>query len=146
MSTLTKGIKNLMPSSSEMTVTQIMHSLLAPTEATSAALSKTQDWLYYDPKSAAARGTMPTGRSSTKEGTHRGVEASFGMRRQGFSDGILFVCGGGSIEEYTNIQAFAHRSKTQGGPQRFNITYGATEILKPQQFVGDLQKLGKETS
>ncbi|KIW07838.1 uncharacterized protein PV09_01756 [Verruconis gallopava] len=145
LSTLTKGLKNLMPSSSDMTVTQIMHGLLAPTEASTAALRRSEDWLYYDPRSAHARGNMPTGRGD-KEPRQRGIDASFGMRRQGFSEAILFTVGGGSVEEYTNIQAFAQRNKVAGAGPRYNIVYGSTEILKPQEFVSELQRLGKETS
>jgi hypothetical protein len=92
LGSLTKGLKNLMPTSGDMTITQIMHSLLAPTEASSAALARTQDWLYFDPKSAHARGNMPTGRGD-KDSKQRGIEASFGQRRQGFSEGIVSLNG-----------------------------------------------------
>jgi hypothetical protein len=88
---------------------------------------------------------MPTGRGQ-REGTHRGIDPTFGQRRQGFSDALLFVTGGGSVEEYTNIQAFAERNKQPGGPPRFNVVYGSTEILKPQEFIGELNRLGKETT
>ena len=145
-SSLTKGLKNLMPSSGDMTVTQIMHSLLAPSEASSQALQRTQDWLYFDPKSAHARGTLPSAASRGADQTKRGIDASFGMRRQGFSEAILFTVGGGSVEEYTNIQAFANRQKQPGAAPRYSIVYGSTDILKPQDFVAELQRLGKETS
>ena len=145
-SSLTKGLKNLMPSSGDMTVTQIMHSLLAPSGASSQALQRTQDWLYFDPKSAHARGTLPSAASRGADQTKRGIDASFGMRRQGFSEAILFTVGGGSVEEYTNIQAFANRQKQPGAAPRYSIVYGSTDILKPQDFVAELQRLGKETS
>jgi hypothetical protein len=145
-SSLTKGLKNLMPSTGDMTVTQIMHSLLAPSEASSQALQRTQDWLYFDPKSAHARGTLPSASSRGADQTKRGIDASFGMRRQGFSEAILFTVGGGSVEEYTNVQAFANRQKQPGAAPRYSIVYGSTDILKPQDFVAELQRLGKETS
>jgi hypothetical protein len=99
---LISGVKNLLPVNRDQTLTQIVQSLMDPQNAPSAALSKTEGYLYFDPRSANARGTMPpasTVRHGTQSGAvSRGIEATFGQRRAGFSDAVVFTVGGGSVE------------------------------------------------
>jgi hypothetical protein len=64
-----------------------------PSNASSAAIARTENYLYYDPRSANARGIMlpaSAARAQQAGGTpaNRGIEASFGQRRQGFSEAI----------------------------------------------------------
>jgi hypothetical protein len=65
-----------------------------PSNASSAAIARTENYLYYDPRSANARGIMlPASAARAQQaggmpGAHRGIEASFGQRRQGFSEAI----------------------------------------------------------
>ncbi|ERT00083.1 SNARE docking complex subunit [Sporothrix schenckii 1099-18] len=76
-----------------------------------------------------------------------GISASFGQRRQGFSDAIVFVVGGGSINEYGNLQEWVHR--TGGGNDRAKrrVVYGATELMNADEFCqGELDRLGRETT
>ncbi len=109
-----------------------------PAGASSSAIAKTENYLYFDPRSANARGTLPpsasqarssaasgpqipgslTTSSSSSGGAGRGgagigQSASFGQRRQGFNEAIVFAVGGGSMDEYGNLQDWARR--TSGG-------------------------------
>jgi len=69
-------------------------------DATSSALNKIESWLYFDPRSANARGTIPPASQSRNQGTvSRGIEASFGQRRQGYTEALVFPVGGGSMDE-----------------------------------------------
>jgi len=76
-----------------------------------------------------------------------GTNATFGQRRQGFSEAIVFTVGGGSMDEYGNLQDWAKRtSAVQGasGPRR-RIVYGSTEIVNAEDFVGVAARLGSES-
>ncbi len=87
-----------------------------------------------------------TARSSRRIG---GVKA-----RQVFNEAIVFVVGGGGYVEFANLQEYAARTAgaaASAGPAAANavgavgggkkITYGATEILKPIDFVRALAHL-----
>lgn len=70
-----------------------------------------------------------------------GTNASFGQRRQGFSEAIVFMVGGGSMEEYSNLKDWAARTGSR------KITYGATELVNANSFIAEeLGKLGNEIS
>ena len=101
-----------------------------------------------------------------------GTGASFGQRRQGFGDAIVFTVGGGCMEEYGNLQEWARRSSVNGGvgvtsavgagagagaggagaglggagsAPRKRVVYGSTEIVNAEDFLmGDLKRLGLE--
>jgi hypothetical protein len=101
---LVSGVKNFLPQNKDLTLTKITESLMDPQNASSAAIARTEHYLYFDPRSANARGTMPpasAARAQQARGVpgamHRGIEASFGQRRQGFSEAIVFTVGGGSV-------------------------------------------------
>jgi hypothetical protein len=89
------------------------------------------------------------GQQGVVPGTNRGIEASFGQRRQGFSEAIVFTVGGGSIDEYGNLQEWATRTSGAGapgaGPLR-RIVYGSTEIMSAESFISELEKLGQENT
>jgi len=120
-----------------------------PQNASSAALAKTENYLYFDPRSANARGTLAPA-SRTAQGTSRGIEASFGQKRQGFSEAIVFTVGGGSIDEYGNLQEWANRTSGPGGAgvsgaTRKRVVYGSTELVNAEDFIKyELAPLGKE--
>ena len=69
---LVSGVKNLMPVNKDLTVTKIVESIMDPPAASSSALAKTENYLYFDPRSAHARGTpgapAPTSRPGTSQG------------------------------------------------------------------------------
>lgn len=150
---LISGVKNFLPANKDITITKIVESLMDPASASSSAIAKTEDYLYFDPRSANARGTMP-GAPSSRQGQQSGAgpfgpgsNATFGQRRQGFSEAIVFTVGGGSMDEYGNLQDWAHRTSAAqgaGGPRR-RIVYGSTEIVNAEDFVGVAARLGRES-
>ena len=150
---LISGVKNFLPANKDITITKIVESLMDPASASSSAIAKTEDYLYFDPRSANARGTMP-GAPSSRQGQQSGPgsfgpgsNVTFGQRRQGFSEAIVFTVGGGSMDEYGNLQDWAHRTSAAqgaGGPRR-RIVYGSTEIVNAEDFVGVAARLGTES-
>ncbi|KAL8725559.1 MAG: hypothetical protein Q9166_007282 [cf. Caloplaca sp. 2 TL-2023] len=156
---LISGVKNFLPANKDITITKVVESLMDPTSASSSAIAKTEDYLYFDPRSANARGTMPapsqarqqqaSGISGALGGLGPGTQASFGQRRQGFSEAIVFTVGGGSMDEYGNLQDWAKRtsaaSGSAGGAPKRRVVYGSTEIVNAEDFViGELARLGQE--
>lgn len=148
--TLISGVKNFLPANKDLTLTKITESLMDPQNASTSALQKTEGFLYFDPRSANARGTMPPSAKDARAGTvqSRGIEASFGQRRQGFSDAIVFTVGGGSMDEYGNLQDWAKRTSGGAGGagaiSRKRVVYGSTEMVNAESFVKELAKLGGE--
>ncbi|KAI1812476.1 sec1 protein [Poronia punctata] len=152
------GIKNFLPANRDLTVTKIVESIMDPQAASSSAISKTENYLYFDPRSANARGTMPppsavrAGAASTPGSlpgaSSLGVQvpgtgASFGQRRQGYTDAIVFTVGGGSMDEYGNLQEWVRR--TSEGRAKKRVVYGSTELLNARQFIKEeLERLGSE--
>jgi hypothetical protein len=154
--TLVSGLTNLIPKNKDLTLTKIVESLMDPQNASSSAISKTENWLYFDPKAANARGTIPQASQARNQmgggsGVGRGIEASFGMRRQGFAEAIVFTVGGGSMDEYGNLMEWAKRTGAGGagaggaaGKRR--VVYGSTALLSATEFITkDLALLGKES-
>lgn len=119
-----------------------------PASASSQALQDTDDYLIFDPKTSRAR---PGG-----AGAATPTGAGAGTGRNQFSEGIVFVVGGGGYVEYGNLMDWANRSAGAGGGGARDgardggvsgqggrrITYGSTEILNPERFLKCLQELG----
>ncbi|KAK5018394.1 Vesicle trafficking between the ER and Golgi [Cryomyces antarcticus] len=156
---LISGVKNFLPANKDLTLTKITESLMDPQNASSSAIAKTENYLYFDPRSANARGTMPPASQARSQQSSmpgglgtvgRGIEASFGQRRQGFSEAIVFTVGGGSMDEYGNLQDWAKRtsgasSAASVGPRK-RVVYGSTELVNAKDFVvGELARLGRES-
>jgi hypothetical protein len=159
---LISGVKNFLPVDRDLTVTKICESIMDPAGASSSAIAKTEGYLYFDPRSANARGTMPPASALRRDGSNNsssmpgglgslgpGTGATFGQRRQGFSDAIVFTVGGGTIGEYGNLQDWARRTGQGGGADKGlgkrRVLYGSTELLNAEEFLaGDLMKLGAE--
>lgn len=152
---LISGVKNFLPADRDLTITKIVESIMDPSTASSSAIAKTEHYLYFDPRSANARGTMPppsairSGTGATAPGGMPGAQggqpASFGQRRQGFSDAVVFTVGGGSMEEYGNLQEWVSRTGRDRGKKR--VVYGSTEMVNAGEFVTEeLERLGKELS
>ena len=159
--TLISGVKNFLPANRDLTVTKITESIMDPASASSSAIAKTENYLYFDPRSANARGTMPPPSAARKGempggiglGGHApGQGATFGQRRQGFSEAIVFTVGGGSMDEYGNLQEWAKRTGAGGsgaekGAGRRRVVYGSTELVNAEDFLrGELEKLGSEVA
>jgi hypothetical protein len=151
---LISGVKNFLPADRDLTITKIVESIMDPSTAASSAIAKTENYLYFDPRSANARGTMPPPsaiRSGAGSGTPGGMPggqgqgqaASFGQRRQGFSEAVVFTVGGGSMEEYGNLQEWV--SRAGGDRTRKRIVYGSTELVNAAEFIAEeLERLGQE--
>jgi hypothetical protein len=139
-----------------------------PASASTSAIAKTENYLYFDPRSANARGTAPPaaqairgsgsnspmpGAISSALGTHGpGTGASFGQRRQGYSEAIVFTVGGGCMEEFTNLQDWTkrtgsgHGTTAGSGVPKKRVVYGSTGLLNPEEFLNnELKRLGKES-
>jgi len=155
---LISGVKNFLPANRDLTVTKITESLMDPASASSSAIAKTENYLYFDPRSANARGTMPPPSAARKEGSGMpggmgpGMGATFGQRRQGFSEAIVFTVGGGSMDEYGNLQEWAKRTGAGGsgaekGAGKRRVVYGSTELANAGEFLkGELERLGGEVA
>lgn len=157
---LISGVKNFLPANRDLTVTKITESIMDPASASSSAIAKTENYLYFDPRSANARGTMPPPsavRSQQQAGMPGGLGslgpgtgASFGQRRQGFSEAVVFTVGGGSMDEYGNLLEWAKRTGAGGsgaaqGASRRRIVYGSTELVNAEDFLKlELETLGSE--
>ncbi|RMY33809.1 hypothetical protein D0865_14358 [Hortaea werneckii] len=156
---LISGVKNFLPANKDLTLTKITESLMDPQNASTSALQKTEGFLYFDPRSANARGTMPPSAKDARSGTSsqsRGIEASFGQKRQGFSEAIVFTVGGGSMDEYGNLQDWAKRtsgggsggggggSGAAGAVGKKRVIYGSTELVNAGSFLKELARLGSE--
>ncbi|KAJ9659392.1 Vesicle trafficking between the ER and Golgi [Neophaeococcomyces mojaviensis] len=146
---LVSGVKNLLPQNRDLTVTKIVESLMDPAAASTSALSKTEDYLYYDPRSAHSRGT--TGGPAAAPGKNgAGPAPSFGQRRQGYTEAIVFTVGGGSMDEYGNLQDWVKRTSSQGtgsgaGSTRARrVIYGSTDLVSGEDFLGELVRLGND--
>lgn len=153
------GIKNFLPANRDLTVTKIVESIMDPQAAATSAIAKTENYLYFDPRSANARGTMPPpsamragGGSNTPGalpggpgGQGPGTGASFGQRRQGFTEAVVFTVGGGSMDEYGNLQEWVQRTSEAGGRTKKRVVYGSTELLNAREFIKEeLERLGRE--
>ncbi|KAI1455349.1 Sec1-like protein [Annulohypoxylon moriforme] len=151
------GIKNFLPANRDFTITKIVESIMDPQAASTSAIAKTENYLYFDPRSANARGSMPPpsairggantpgGLPGGPGGQGPGTGASFGQRRQGFTEAVVFTVGGGSMDEYGNLQEWVQRTGEAGGRAKKRVVYGSTELLNAREFIKEeLERLGKE--
>ncbi|KAJ5790100.1 uncharacterized protein N7518_007111, partial [Penicillium psychrosexuale] len=161
---LISGVKNFLPANKDLTVTKITESIMDPAAASSSAIAKTENYLYFDPRSANARGAMPPASASRNPQMPGGIGsagpgtgASFGQRRQAFSEAIVFTVGGGSMEEYGNLQEWVRRTNGQPGAEgapaqraapgnRRRVVYGSTDLMNATEFLSDsLVPLGRDS-
>ncbi|PWY87481.1 Sec1-like protein [Aspergillus heteromorphus CBS 117.55] len=165
---LISGVKNFLPANKDLTLTKITESIMDPASASSSAIAKTETYLYFDPRSANARGAMPPASASRNaqgqpiNASGPGMAATFGQRRQAFNEAIVFTVGGGSMDEYGNLQDWVGRTSGQpgadgagagnraaasgapGGPRR-RVVYGSTDLMNATEFLTEsLAKLGRE--
>lgn len=149
---LVGGIKNFLPANRDLTVTKIVESIMDPPAASSSAIAKTENYLYFDPRSAHARGTTggPAAAGSRNGGPQASANTtpSFGQRRQGYTEAIVFTVGGGSMDEYGNLQEWVKRTSGQTGTggasstRARRVIYGSTELVNGEDFLAELVRLG----
>ncbi|KAJ5692679.1 hypothetical protein N7462_002102 [Penicillium macrosclerotiorum] len=162
---LISGVKNFLPANKDLTVTKITESIMDPSTASSSAIAKTENYLYFDPRNANARGAMPPASASRNAqmpggmgSVGPGTGASFGQRRQAFNEAIVFTVGGGSMDEYGNLQDWVRRTSGQtgadgastnrasGAGSRRRVVYGSTDLMNASEFLSDsLAPLGRES-
>ena len=160
---LISGVKTLLPANKDLTLTKITESLMDPQNASTSALQKTEGFLYFDPRSATARGAVPPSARDAKAGpaapAPRGIDPSFGQRRQAFAEAIVFCVGAGSMDEYGNLQDWARRSSgasgapsgaggaaAAAGAARKRVVYGSTELVDARGFLEVLGRLAGESA
>lgn len=138
-----------------------------PASASSQALQDTDDYLFFDPKTSRARPGHAGAGAGGGGGAGGGAGGPGGGRSQ-FSEGVVFVVGGGGYVEYGNLMDWANRSGGGGGRDGGGgggggaggvgaggagaqgvtgqggrkVTYGSTEILNPEKFLKSLEELG----
>lgn len=148
---LVGGIKNFLPANRDLAVTKIVESIVDPPAASSSAIAKTENYLYFDPRSSHARGTTggsagPNARNGPQQAAN--TTPSFGQRRQGYTEAIVFTVGGGSMDEYGNLQEWVRRTSGQGGSgaagstKARRVIYGSTELVNGEDFLAELVRLG----
>ena len=153
---LISGVKTFLPANRDLTLTKITESIMDPQNASSSAIAKTESYLYFDPRNANARGIIPSasqarsqqsGMPGALNGVGRGIEASFGQKRQGFNEAIVFTVGGGSMDEYGNLQEWAKRNATTAQAPKRRVVYGSTELVNAEDFLmEELARLGREST
>lgn len=147
LESLVSGVKNFLPVNRDLTITRVVESIMDPTSASSSAIAKTENYLYFDPRSSHSRGSA--GGPANGAGTQNGAAPSFGQRRQGYSEAIVFTIGGGSMDEYGNLQEWVKRTSGQGPGQGISgahrarrVVYGSTELVNGEDFLQELVRLG----
>jgi hypothetical protein len=118
---LLSGVKNFLPARKDFATTRLVEALMDPATASTQALQDTDDFLFLDPRA----------RSS-------GAGAGRGGKRMASQEGIVFVVGGGGYVEFGNLMEWAGRSGRR-------VTYGATELVRPGDFVKVLAELGSQS-
>lgn len=95
---------------------------MEPSTASTTALQDTDDYLFLDPKSPRSTiGAKP--------------------KRMVFSEATVFLLGGGSYVEYTNLLEWTTRVAGSTSLPAKKITYGSTEIMDPEEFLQVLAEL-----
>lgn len=128
---LVSGIKNLLPEKTHLAVTNIAESIMNPNSANSNSLKITDDYLYFDP--------------NITRGSH-----SKQPQRKTYSEGMVFIVGGGNYSEYSNLQDWCNDWNTKQGtlngsvngsnPSRM-VCYGSTDILTAKDFLKECSEL-----
>jgi hypothetical protein len=145
---LISGVKNFLPVNKDLTITKIVESLMDPTSSSTSALAKTENYLFFDPRSTSARGTTGAPGAARLGPDGRPLPAggpTFGQRRQGFAEAVVFTVGGGNMEEYGNLQDWSRKAAQGGVGVKRKVVYGSTELISAENFVnGELKRLGEE--
>ncbi|CAO1639043.1 unnamed protein product [Sympodiomycopsis kandeliae] len=146
---LVSNVKNFLPAQKDFVITRLVGALMDPSSVSSNSQisQETKDWLLFDPQQR---------RGANVRGANSGTSTPTGPSNQVRNDAIVFVIGGGSYVEYNNLQEWASRNSlptqpnsaigggagnTSMGSGYKRITYGATEIVTPGDFVKVLASL-----
>ncbi|PSC71004.1 SEC1 family transport SLY1-like [Micractinium conductrix] len=115
LSSLTKGVKNLLAGEQQAAVTVAVEALMEgrPNPETDA-------YAVFDPKAPAGRAQRPAGP---------------------FKESLVFMLGGGNYLEYESLSCWASRAQ----PTPKHIVYGATDLLAGEQVLQQLSILGHKS-
>lgn len=165
------GVKNFLPGRKDFAVTRLVEALMDPAAASSQALADTDDYLLFDPRSPRGGG-MGGGMGKGKSRGSYSEAIVFVVGGGGYVEAsnlqvravpliLVIRPGTETFPSPLRSQDFAARSNPSGGagsvgvggyggpgsgqPPRKRITYGATEIVTPAEFLrtlGALEKVG----
>lgn len=113
-----EGVKNLVVKKHNLPVTKIVDELMESKQS-----SRTEDYLYLDPKQLKHTEQMPKNRPT-------------------FQDVIVFVVGGGNYIEYQNLVDYVKQRSGAGVNKR--VIYGSTTFINAKQLLKQLSLLGQE--
>ncbi|KAL9645219.1 hypothetical protein ABK040_002420 [Willaertia magna] len=120
-------------------------------------LSDHEEFLFIDPKLPVNHSTLRTFSKSTNTGSSTSSNNNTGRMSpvtdlnsnspgtnnlnnlDTYTDVIVFVVGGGNYMEYHNLTQYFNKNKNNN----IQITYGATDIVTGEQFLEQMQRLGK---
>jgi hypothetical protein len=81
-----------------------------------------ESYLYFDPRSTNARG-MPVSQSRNQQNsTSRGIEATFGQKRQGFAEAIVFPVGKFLLFLYMHVRRYTDFVPQVAAPWTSTVT------------------------
>jgi len=116
LSSLTKGVKNLLAGEQQAAVTVAVEALMD-----GKSNPETDTYRTFDPKAPAGRAQRPAGP---------------------FKEAIVFTVGGGNYLEWESLVCWAARAQ----PAPKTILYGATEILSAEDMLNQLADLGRRSA
>ncbi|KAL6783831.1 SLY1 [Auxenochlorella protothecoides x Auxenochlorella symbiontica] len=111
LSSLTKGVKNLLAGEQQAAVTVAVEALMEGRPN-----PDVDGYAYFDPKAPIGSGPRPQGP---------------------FKQAIVFMVGGGNFLEAESLQCWASRAQ----PTPKHVVYGATELLSPETMLEQLSAL-----
>merc|ERR1712130_153311 len=124
------GVKNLVVKKHNLPVTKIVDDIMEQKQG-----KFNDEYKYLDPKILRGNDGGQVPRTKTP-----------------FSDGIVFVVGGGNYIEYQNLQDYVKTKNLGYTPSTMNaasmrrVVYGCTQVTNSDQFLNQLTMLGKEIS
>lgn len=136
LGTLISGLKNLGASKKDLALTKITASIMGKS---SAAAAQTEKYFYLDKRPTWA--IHPDMWVQQPDGTKKPRPI------YNFDEAIVFTIGGGSMDEYGNLQAWANPVDQARNPlpTKTRVVYGSTELLNASEFLEKcLGPLGRE--
>lgn len=119
LTSIASKIKTFIPDKKQLLVTNIVEAIMNPQNAQTTSVQHTDNYLYFDPKSRGGHSKPP--------------------KRQSYSEGVVFIIGGGNYLEYQNLQEWS--SQQSQSPKK--VIYGGTDIISANEFLKECETLGK---
>ncbi|GAW80040.1 vesicle transport-related protein [Plasmodium gonderi] len=124
-----QGAKNLLPKRREIKITKLVETLIENKPS-----SLNDQFVYIDPK------FPPSDNNSINSNNHTNnfTEKSY-IRQEHVKDYIIFVIGGGNYIEVSALKDLEERMNKK-------IIYGTTDFVRPENFVQELNDIGRSFS